>query len=265
MIDAGWQNISSRQATDNDVMYSKGESGEENLYIRMKEYYSTSSTSTLSNTNEVYLSVYPLRSYVPGSSGVAGVGNPVFTTGNFHWSRIARSAVTPDTEMTVYYHCNKDRIVFVIEWSLHTGLDANFFLFGKPTRVLAKQPMTSLSATLSGYGYSTFNFVSDVADIDPAGAAFPVTFSQLDTPQSIGSSGTFAISEIAVLQKDDGIHSVVDGIYAVGRDSRIQYVSALTGDELVDDEGRVYRLSSMSMAHSSYPSVPFPLIAFRIK
>lgn len=265
MIQAGWENISSRPATDNDVMYSKGESGEENLYIRMKEYYSTSSNATLSNAVDVYLSVYPIRSYIPGNSGSAGVGNPPFTTSSFHWGRIARSNTHLDTEMTVYYHCNKDRIVFVVEWSSYTELDANFFLLGKPTKVFAKKPMTSLSAALCGYGYSTLNSVSDVADINPSNSAFSVTLTYLNTPLSINLSGNFIASEIGVVQKDDGLHSTLDGIYAVGGDNKIQYPKAMTGHELIDEDGRVYRLSSMTSAHGNYNSVPFPFIAFRIK
>lgn len=265
MISAGWTNISSRPVTDNDVMFSTGESGEENILFRMKEFYTTGSTNTITESTDIYLSTYPLRSYKPGNSGLAGVAEPSFTTGKFIWGRIARSNLHQETDMTVYYHCNKDRIVFVVEWPEHTNSDSNFFMFGKPTRVLAKKPTTTPTVTLQGYSYSTLAMVSDIADVDTGDTAFVVTFAQLDTIRSVSSSKGFIMSEIEILHGVDGIHSIVDGIYAIGKDLTIQYNRVLTGDELKDDDGNIYRLASLIAAHSSYPAVTHPLIAFRIR
>jgi len=267
MISAGWENISSRPSVDNDILYSKGESGEEDLYIRLKEYYSTSTTSTLSTTTDIYLSSYPLRSYKPGGVGVSGIADPPLATGRFQWGRIARAATHLETPLTVYYHCNKDRIVFIVEWTGYTEFDSNFFLFGKPSNLIVKKSDTSVSVTVSGYGYTSSSvYISDVADDDSDNSAYVASLTQLDIPRSINSSNRISMSEVGITQTFDGFHSIVDGIYGINKDSRMENTRVLNGDELLDDKGNVYRMTSVvPYQNSNYFNTPFPLIAFRIQ
>lgn len=266
LIDNGWRNISSRPSTENDIFHSTGESGEEEILFRMKEYYNAQTTTTISSSTDIYLPVVPLRSYTPGINGAAGVMVPSTAANAFYNNRLARSGMSVTTELTVYYHCNKDRIVFVVEWPSYTGLDSTFHLFGKPFGIIAKKPITTQTVVLSGYTYGTaVPQFADIADINISTSSVSAgTFNYFSDLRSVNVGNKFFMSELCIANSTDGLHSMVDGIYAINNDVRISNYNALDGDELVDSEGKVYRIRNIARAHSSYGAVPFQLIAFRI-
>ncbi|AEO93631.1 virion structural protein [Bacillus phage G] len=267
LIDNGWQNISSRPATENDIFYSKGESNNENIFFRMKEYYGAQTTTTISASIDIYLPVAPLRSYTPGINGAAGVMVPNVAAANFYNNRIAAGGISINTEMTIYYHCNKDRIVFIVEWPSYSELHSTFHLFGKTFRPIAKKPMTTQTVVLSGYSYGTVGpYIASIADINMSTTAIQKgDFNYFSNLKPKNPSGKYFMSELCITNDTDGFHSMVDGIYAINNDTTAEYNIVLKGDELVDNQGRVYRITSIVRSHTNYPAVPFPLIAFRIQ
>lgn len=261
MTNVGWQNISSRPATDNDVLHSTGESGQDNLLIRMKEYYNTQTTSLIS-TNGVYFSAMPLSSYTPGNTGVAGVMYPL---SGYVVCRFCAGSLPAQTFMTVYYNINKDRVIIIIEWALYTGEDSTFLLMGKPTNTIAKTTDITkvVVATANSYGSQVlFSTLADYYEY-PSGATGG--FQLMDVPRSRTLAGGWIMSDIILTNPIDGIHSLVDGIYSIKGDITITYPSAMCGIELVDEELKKYRVAVMLGRINGITNFPHALVAFRVE
>lgn len=264
--DNGWRNISSKPSTDNDIFYSNGETGNDEILFRIKEYYNADVNNTITNSAYVNLSVLPLRSYTPGVNGASGSINPSTGNSGFYNDRIAQNnVISKESDMTVYYHCNKDRIVYIVEWPDYLGMDATFHLYGKPYNILSKKPMTTQTVTLSGLAYSSISpAISDIADLNST-SYFSGDLNYFSPPRFINSNNMMFMSDISITHKDNGFHALVDGIFAINSDPSVTSNSALKGDELIDSEGRVYRITPIARsAGSNYPATSFPLIAFRI-
>lgn len=261
MTNVGWRNISSRPASDNDVFHSTGESGQDNLLIKMKEYYNTQSTTLISNTG-VYFSAMPLSSYTPGNTGVAGV---MYPSGGYIVCRLCERALVPETFMTVYYNINKDRVVIIIEWALYTGEDSTFLLMGKPTNTIAKTTEITKTVVATGTSYGGQISFSTLADYYEYPSGVAGVFQLMDVPRSKTSAGGLIMSDIILTNPIDGIHSLVEGIYSIKGDVAINYPSAMKGAELIDEESKKYRVTAMLRGVSANTAFVHPLIAFRVE
>lgn len=121
---AGWANISSKPATDYDVFYSKGESGDKDLCFQLND------TDNIGNSTNGRLHIRMIDTYVPGSAGTSGTfGRP-----SSAWYDIVvydgSTPLGPDAVFNLYYHINKNRIILVIEPPIACDSTPQFVFIG---------------------------------------------------------------------------------------------------------------------------------------
>lgn len=128
MISAGWTNVTSKYATDGDVLHSTGVNGDKDIYLRFAPYscLQWGAPSAVNDTNYSLrtttnwgMSVQLQPSYAPGASGVAGVfGYPTREWKEFMMAMPINSiyynsptAVPADTVVNYYIYIDKSKII----------------------------------------------------------------------------------------------------------------------------------------------------------
>lgn len=263
MIAASWQNISSKPSTDYDVMYSTGEAGDKKMIINLKEFDSTATYSAISNSTQRGIDIRWATGYTPGLGGAAGV----FTRASgWYLHHIAYQPFSLDSEFTIHYHCNKNRMIIFNEYPSHNSSNYNFgsFIFiGMSDRRIAKEYETTPLLVASSALYSTNMRITDQPDNNRSDPYSQIRYFN-EAPRATSVNGTVFMSEIAYGHTDEGIRGFLDGIYAVRSD-----VPAVSGDILVDSNLREYRLLQMDLLNSSYTSplnkTATHFVAFRVK
>lgn len=121
----GWQNVSSKPVTDFDVLTSAGETGDKQLVLQLSDIYNGNS---LGSTTSQYLMIRTPYSYIPGTAGAAGTfGRPADTWMNL---QVFDTAVGPDIQCDLYYHVNKNRIIFAVEPPRTSGISPQVVYMG---------------------------------------------------------------------------------------------------------------------------------------
>ena len=273
LIAAGWQSISSRPSSDLDVFYSEGEDGNRGLYFNMKEYGSTVS-STLSNSNQGYLFFRLIKGYTPSQT----VGQAGTFDRNESWRGINIGSMVAQTPLTVYYHCNRNRLIVVVDppSSLFTNSNpAICFLIGVPDRTFGiKAPKQDLVLAGTFFDGSTSGniYVTDQAD-NPRNSSYAVpthdAFSSFPSEgRSMVINKTFFFGEIAYGNTTEGIRGILDGIYLVkepiSHAGSFWLAQFKHGDEFIDDEGKRYKIFLSTSNVGYYSSFSSKYFAIRI-
>lgn len=128
--EGGWANVSSNAATDNYVMYSKGTSGKDALYMHIRPFYNTDAAATNCVTGTGMGGTFrALKSYTPGTTGTAGTfdrtADIYYILNLFGAAGIA--ANTPECEVSGYV--DKDRCLFVVR-NNQSAADHSPIVFG---------------------------------------------------------------------------------------------------------------------------------------
>ncbi|BAU28176.1 hypothetical protein DFP93_101253 [Aneurinibacillus soli] len=152
---AGWQNISSKPATDYEVWYSSGGQGNKRLIIQLRKD---------SNSNVGYRFI---ADYTPGAAG--GGGTIQRTTAGWRSCRFFSNAFAssyPQSNQVSYkYHANKDRLIFYCE---ATYLDVTMYngviYLGSPDVMYHNEPGSKSLCLLAGGNYSYSNYYGDISD-----------------------------------------------------------------------------------------------------
>lgn len=236
--DAGWENVSSRPSTDFDVFHSKGESGEDELFFQMKEYAGASSTSTLSASGERFFDVKLLMNYTPGEPGSAGILERSNET--FRRLQISIATISTESDMTVHYHVNKNRIIVMTEFPVGLNSDSVLFMIGKPDEHLSKNYSDGSMMIFTTTSYNGIAIAVDEADSTRRGSYALVTLENLPA-RAKNNAGINFISELAVGSNSEGVKALVDGVYVMP--SEYDYnTNANRGDVFFDEEGDKYQL-----------------------
>ena len=274
LIEAGWQNISSRPATDFDVFYSEGEDGNRGLYFNMKEY-GNNATSAFSNSTTGTIYFRLIKGYTP--SQTVGSAGTFDRTDSWKGANVFNTTYQVEQQMIFHYHCNKNRLIVFSEVpASHPSTNySSYFSIGVPDRTFGtKSPKHDLILSTSYYDSSLSGvYVTDQVDA-PRNASYSMTtldtISQLPSSdgRSISINGTLFFSEIAYGNNSEGIRGILDGVYALKETNNASvnnYFWLATfkqGDEFIDEDGKRYRI--LTGYNGSYNSLPTRYFAFRV-
>lgn len=237
LTENGWENISSKPSTDFDVFYSKGESGKDELYFQIREFWTNNQTTTLSGSNERFFEIKLLKKYTPGTPGNAGIFNRVDE--GFHRLQIAVTLIALEADMTVYYNVNKNRIIFMTEYPI--GLDSHSVLnmIGKPDEHVSKYYPDGSMMYFATTALSGLTLALDEAD-GTRKSMFAMTTHEMIASRVKNSSGMFFMSEFAVKLTNE-VKALIDGVYVLSNDFTFNTHSN-RGDILMDKDGNKYRI-----------------------
>lgn len=115
---------------------------------------STNSSTTFSNSNSRYFSMRLSGKYMPGSSGVSGTWKLVLIT--------YQSDISPNQPIELYYSCNKDRLIFLTDYSLSLAIPATLNYFGAPVTFADEHEWSACVFASSSIGSGRRLYVTDI-------------------------------------------------------------------------------------------------------
>lgn len=257
----GWINLSASRPVDEDVYQSKGESGTENIIVQMKPYYSNEKTTTIINSNKYTMSFRPLSSYSP-SPNLNTVGAIVPNSDYQVYTALSSSGCLPDTEITFYFHCNKDRLIGVIEMPLIAGGTSSFFCIGKP-HTYADIDEKSTSTTIVSMGYATVRGAICGIKNYNTNISYELTWMNHSIPKSKMINGDAHATELVMTSAIEGIRCKLENIILFNTDITSVENGEMNNDTFVDDKGHIYKFARQQIL-GSYPQLPTRYFAFRI-
>ncbi|MCY7542541.1 hypothetical protein P9173_09100 [Bacillus safensis] len=229
LIGAGWTNVTSNPSTDFDVMYSTGETGKESIYFNIRSFGSAvtspSASTNFSSTDYAYFSFRLCKEYTPSTTPMS--------PGNFKrneaWNIVfitTAATLNPETDLTLYYSVNRDRIIFAVVPPTILRSNASICYFGKPT-IYGKtaKNVNCLYATSANPLTTGKVLMDDQADY-PQAASYLLSTFMSDNLTNI--FGTMFISPIAFGDNLEGVRGYLDGLYA------IKDTALLDGDVYID-------------------------------
>ena len=247
LVDAGWENISSRPSTDFDVFFSEGESGKDKLFFQMKEYTGASTGNAMSSSSERFFDVKLLMNYIPGALNVAGTLER--SNEAFHRMQISTGLVSVQSDMTVYYHINKNRIIVMTEFPIGIEQDSVLFMIGKPDEHLSRYYPNGSMMLFTTTSYNGVTVAVDEADSTRRGS-YALTALESLPPRVQNSSGLHFMSELAVGSNSEGIKALIEGVYIIANEYSYNE-NANRGDLLKDEKGNIYRIFHLATRTSS--------------
>lgn len=253
MIEAGWQNLSSRQA-DNQVMFSSGENGKDNLLIQLR----ASDNATVEHENGIpylartqsYISFRLLEGYTPGgSSGSAGTFKTKYS---FYLSLVMPYNFNLDQTFTLRYHCNKNRCIFISEFPpniVDGGHDANTIIFiGKSDRTVRYDSVETGAIFASNVNNAQSYGILQYSTPEQTLGTTPLqVYHSFPTGMTANSpNDKVFVEEIPFGSDRDGIGGYFDGFYLTPRS-----FSCVTGDTGMDENGVEYRFINLRRRSST--------------
>lgn len=225
LIDAGWVNLSSNPSTDYDVFNSSGVSGTKNLFFQMRSLDSSGSND-ITTTDYTFCSMRFIDNYMPGANGTSGTfGRP--SASWIQWPLFnSNSTISLTTSIDMYYHVNKNRLIFTLEPPIAYGTNAapipslpSVHFIGLPDNALVDEidsrglifaPSTNKDFTASkNIMINSPSYKSSTASITQS------VYSNL-SPTPINSANKTIISTIAYGDAmSEGIRGYIDGIYVL--------------------------------------------------
>lgn len=213
----GWTNVSSNPTTDYDVFTSAGTDGTRNLVIQMRD--GDGGTTKLSATNYTAIQMRQPKTYTPGVNGASGTFGYSSSWGVLEV--IPSNTVTTSSNLTVYYNCNANRCIVVVQPPTSISNTASVLWFGLPEQgnfymqepnsvglVLANN---NHSGIINGGGYV---WASDnpVEYVPATGNSTPSVYTQL-APRNPNSAGNFLLSDIFYGDATVGLRGKLSGVY----------------------------------------------------
>ncbi|WP_144459998.1 hypothetical protein [Bacillus pumilus] len=92
--------------------------------------------------------------YMPGSSGVSGTWKLVLIT--------YQSDISPNQPIELYYSCNKDRLIFLTDYSLSLAIPATLNYFGAPVTFADEHEWSACVFASSSIGSGRRLYVTDI-------------------------------------------------------------------------------------------------------
>lgn len=259
----GWRNISS-SPSDFDVFYSRGLSGDEELYFQTKEYYNSNTTQAISNSAYSFMGVRPFYKYSP--STVVGGKGTFEPDANASWShcRLTTGSDYQNLPLDVYYHCDADKITMVIESPEFLNYGAQHIFIGKP-----------IMNALVGKGTSTIfvsNYNSGRSDVTismleqgslTVSPTLPLTYMP-NISMNIDNIRLMA-TEIGFTNALDGVVGTVDGVLLISNYNKTYQIrsdnESFRGHVYTMSNGKKYRTTRLMNSSAQYFSI---FMLFRI-
>lgn len=247
MIDAGWENLSSKPDMDFDVMFSTGEDGKKGICFNMKDLDSgkVSFSKGVGQEWQIRMS----GKYTPGTSGKAGV----FQRPNEVWKRvlICQTFVPASTDLTVYYHVNKNRMMFAVDLPKPYGMVPTFLCIGMPDEVYIDEQDHSGTLMVSNNMLDNSTITNSVAYISdyayvrkPSGYAINIYGNSFVPFRNAANKRI--MSEIIYGSATEGTRGKISDVYVVPPDN------VINGDTIIDDYGKRYVVLSTTNASGGW-------------
>lgn len=270
---AGWEDISSNPEKDGFIMHSKGEEGNKDLFIQFRYGDHSGSTGLGNNpTNTTTSQVFSYRlinSYIPQDPVTVQpteeelAKNPdaqpttTLTSGifqrpsdTFYRLYIAPNGLDLETELTIYYHVNKDRIIIITETPDALNSLPIAYYFGLPTHYTAEEGSRGVIALVSYY--SSFSNSVNISDAVTGLPTLPTSTSHpiycTLPPKSPNSAGIHTPVEAIFGDNSIGIRGKIDGI------TFLPNGSINNGDNLILNSKRFRAVQCSSTGNNSFPS-----------
>lgn len=246
----GWRDIASNPANEGYIFHSKGEDGKQNILVQFRENYDNS-VYIFSSTNSRYYDVRTMFSYEPNlTNGVNGISNPPLANTRFmRQMTCVKDDVLPEMLMNIYFNCNKDRMIYVIEYPFFK--ESTLLMFGKPTPHYSKHYKdvgnTIIGTSLYRYSNATSMGEADSTRVD----AYDLTVMYNDIPKSILANSLY-MSEIGVGSPTEGFKGYLEGIYSLNFDYNLNF-GVNQGDVIYDSEGNEFTIINVNYYNSNYP------------
>lgn len=234
LLAAGWTNISSKPATDFDVFYSKGETGDKGLIFQMKE--NTTTTDYFSSSTSIALYFRLPYSYTPGAAGVSGrFGRPGDAWQYFY---AFSGLLGPDADIDFYYHVNKNRIIFVCMPKYGTGVGGGICFVGMSNETFVNEVKSDGVLLASSYGGWGADVFITSRPKEKSTTAYNLGIIKLAMPKEICPDGTRMMTRVGYGDTDESFRGLLDGVYTFQNDSQgMQYDYLSHGDVLVGPDG----------------------------
>jgi hypothetical protein len=233
LLNAGWQNISSNPATDYDVFYSTGNSGNMALYFQMRDY------DNMSTTDAGYqFGIRLIRGYTPGAPGQSGTflvpGEPWI----YNYIMYSNAYLKLSTNLTLWYNVDKNRLIFAIQPPFYLNTNSSIFFIGMPNLTLIQENQSSGVLFASSNPYSTYMNNAQIRITDnpfnPQSSSYNMNVYYVNSPSRIvNSAGKVFMSRLAYgAYNTEGVRGFLDGIYVFPTyESPVRW---LDGDIIVD-------------------------------
>ena len=258
-IDSGWIEISSREA-DGQVFFSPGESGQDELYVNLKEWQSSATASNMLSGGGSQLMVRTLLGYTPGAKGGAGVFKaPALTWGD---CRIGDSA---NVMLDVIYYGDKDKVTFFTRRPSILDNYTCYYYLGKP--------IYFADGMESKYAICLTSFVDDVENArhpynEYTRDNWAMTTVMNNNPKAQNASGELVLNELTFSDNGTnfGMFCKIDGIYVMTRDAKIMPYTYDKFDDIELEIGdRKYKTILLRTTSSSWQSLPYFAMAYRVE
>lgn len=256
MIEAGWQNISSKPSVDYDVMYSAGESGDVPMYIQLIDHLGD--LATMSTSIQRVLNTRLPGVYTPGKPGDPGTFTRSTAAEPWRHILVLVGKQDPNSIFNIYYHCNKNRVIVINEFPpgeeyyeigpsygtiINIGIsDRNIGENKLSAPIIAATQVNGITGVRTS-GHPSFEY----------GASTTVNMLIDLPPSNPNPANKFFMSEIAYGGSAAGVDSVrgyIDGIYAIKDGPNVPLE---LGDEVIDQNNIKYRIIKVNPpASSSY-------------
>lgn len=263
ITEAGWVKLSNGREKDYDVFKSTGESGEDNLMLQIREFYSQN--DNFSSTQSGDLTFKILHSYTPNSdTKKPGTFLPPLNTDYLYFHGLY--SVFPQEELTVYHHVTKDSAYFIIEPPAYKdNYSTCFFGFGKLKRVSASDEYSQMTI----FSSSANNAAVGIPKGTNPNVTLAMTFQVEQMPRSITpSTGQWNASDIVIQNNTEGYRAKIENIFYISGDYmyKSQFIHPGMRDNTFSDElGRVFKLGIIPNYSGTYNSFPSRYFCFRIK
>lgn len=233
LLAAGWTNISSNPVTDFDVFYSTGETGDKELVFQIREDHSG---RYFGSTTSQFLQVRSLYSYIPGADGVAGTS----PRSENAWSILYcfNGAIGPDADIDLYYHVNKNRIIFAMIPQVCTGLFGSLNFIGLSNESLVNEIKSDGLLFASTHGDFSNSPLITSRPKERTAAPYGIGTIKIDQRREICADGRRLMYKIGYGDTYEGFRGIIDGVYAIKNDAEdIGYLYLSHGDVLIGPDG----------------------------
>lgn len=261
-IEAGWLELASNPKAEGYVFYSKGESDDKEIWVQLRENYE-GTASYFSSTEERVFDVRTMFSYIPDAvAGKNGVANPVMSSTQQHRVIVSEESTVPiDSLFDVYYHFNKNRLVFALK-NVRT-LDSCFVMAGRPTNSLSAESkeIGNLSIVSNSFRWSPAVAMGELHSSRTNGYSLSPIINNI--PRSFMKRSTY-MTEVAVGSPTEGFKCYLEGIYALNVDTQLSSAVGFEGDMIIDEFGNEYTLLNCASSYAQLLTTTYYAICTKI-
>lgn len=253
MVASGWTDVSSKAATDYNVMTSPGVGGGKALVIQMRPTNTDDANSVKSSAYSMASYRLP-SSYVPGAVDTAGTfGNDAAVWQQLNLAPIAATAttVTPATEITYRWYCDANKLLMLLQYPTATGLLPMFIYMGLPESYATEGPSSGVLFGATSCQHAGVFVTAVSTDLGTAMDNAVRTAYTNVAYRNPNIENKYVMNEIFYGLATEGVRGKLVGLYAVPNQNMN------TGDSLTIGAELYYLFIPHSYQSSSFSAAAF--------